>query len=82
VLGKRPEVQREFIRTQHLHAVASSCAKLPDDVFVSAATAHVCSMVNLVKLFMKRNCQPCCKITALACFIVLSCGSCVDAWRI
>jgi len=35
---KRPEVQREFIRTQHLHVVASRIAKLPDDAFVSDAT--------------------------------------------
>jgi len=32
VLRKLLEVQREFIRTQHLHVVASSIAKLPDDV--------------------------------------------------
>jgi len=32
--AKLPEVQREFICTQHLHAVASSIAKLPDDAFV------------------------------------------------
>ena len=53
VLPKLPKVQREFIRTQHLHVVASSIAKLPDDAFVSAATAGACSMVNLVRLFMK-----------------------------
>jgi len=53
VLRKLPEVQREFIRTQHLHVVASSIAKLPDDAFVSAATADACSMVNLFCLFMK-----------------------------
>jgi len=50
VLPKLPKVQWEFIRTQHLHMVASSIAKLPD---VSAATADTCSMVNLVCLFMK-----------------------------
>ena len=33
--------------------VASSIAKLPDDAFVSAATAVVCSKVNLACLFMK-----------------------------
>jgi len=48
-----PEVQREFICTQHLHMVASSIVKLPDDAFVSAATADVCTMVNLVCVFMK-----------------------------
>jgi len=48
VLRKLPEVQREFIRTQHLHVVDSSIAELPDDAFVSAATADACSMVNLV----------------------------------
>jgi len=53
VLQKLPEVQWEFIRTQHLHMAALSIAKLPDDVFVSAATANACSMVNLVCLFMK-----------------------------
>ena len=61
VLPKLPKVQREFIHTQHLHVVASSIvhvvassiAKLPDDAFVSAATAGACSMVNLVRLFMK-----------------------------
>jgi len=31
----------------------SSIEKLPDDPFVSAATADTCSMVNLVCLFMK-----------------------------
>jgi len=45
VLRKLPEVQREFIRTQHLHAVASSIAKLRDDAFVPAVTADACSMV-------------------------------------
>ena len=49
VLRKLPEVQREFIRTQHLHVLASSIAKLPD-AFVSAAAADACSMVNLVYL--------------------------------
>jgi len=55
------EVQREFIRTQHLRAVArsgqqaSSIAKLPDDPFVSAATADACFMINLVCLFMKTH---------------------------
>jgi len=53
VLRKLPEVQREFIRTQHLHAVASSIAKLRVDAFVSAATAEACSMAYLVRLFMK-----------------------------
>jgi len=53
LLRKLPEVQREFIRTQHLHVVASSIAKLPDDTFVSIATANARSMVNLVCLFMK-----------------------------
>jgi len=53
MLRKLPEVQPEFIRTQHLHVVASSIAKLSDDAFVSAATADACSMVNLVCLFMK-----------------------------
>jgi len=53
VLRKHPEVQWEFICTQHLHVVASSIAKLPDDVFVSAAMANARSMVNLVGLFMK-----------------------------
>jgi len=55
MLRKHPEVQWEFIRTQHLHAVASSIAKLPNDAFVSAATADACSMVNLVCLFMKMH---------------------------
>jgi len=36
VLRKLPEVQREFIRTQHLHVVASSIAKLPDDAVLFA----------------------------------------------
>jgi len=53
VLRKLPEVQRDFIHTQHLHVVASSIAKLHDDAFVSAATADMCFMVNLVRLFMK-----------------------------
>jgi len=53
MLQKLPEVQRDFIRTQHQRAVASSIAKLPNDAFVSAATADACSMVNLVCLFMK-----------------------------
>jgi len=53
VLPKLPKVQREFISTQQLHVVASSIAKLPDDAFVSAATADACSMINLVCLFMK-----------------------------
>jgi len=53
VLRKLPEVQWEFIRTQHLHAVASSIAKLRDDAFVPAVTADACSMVNLVRLLMK-----------------------------
>jgi len=53
VLRKFLEVQREFVCTQHLHLVASSIAKLPDDAFVSAVTANACSMVNLVCLFMK-----------------------------
>jgi len=53
MLRKLPEVQWEFIRTQHLHAVASSIAKHCDDAFVSAAMADTCSMVNLVRLFMK-----------------------------
>ena len=47
VLPKLPEVQQEFICTQHLHVVASSIAKLPDDAFVSVVTADVCFMVNL-----------------------------------
>jgi len=33
---------------QHLHMVASSIAKLPDDAFVSAVTTDACSMVDLV----------------------------------
>jgi len=53
VLRKCPEVQQEFIRTQQLHVVASSNAKLRDDAFVSAAMADACFMVNLVRLFMK-----------------------------
>jgi len=53
MLRKLPEVQQEFIRTQHLHVVASSIAKLPNDAFVSAATADTRSMVDLVCLFMK-----------------------------
>jgi len=53
VLRKLPEVQREFIRTQHLHVVASSLAKLPNDAFVSVVTADARSMVNFVCLFMK-----------------------------
>jgi len=53
VLPKLPEVQREFIRTQHLHTVASSIAKLPDDAFISVVTADTCFMINLVCLFMK-----------------------------
>jgi len=53
VLPKLAEVQREFIRTQHLHVVASSIAKFPDYVFVSVVTADACFMVNLVCLFMK-----------------------------
>jgi len=40
------------IRTQHLHVVASSIAKLPD-AFVSIVMADACSMVHLVCLFMK-----------------------------
>jgi len=57
VLRKLPEVQREFIRTQHMHAVASSTAKLLHGAFVSAATADACSMVDLVCLFMKPHLQ-------------------------
>ena len=38
----------EVYRTQLVHVVASSIAKLPDDAFVSAATADARSMVNLV----------------------------------
>jgi len=53
VLRKLQEVQREFIRTQHLHPVAPSIAKLPDDAFVSVVTAYARSMVNFVCLFMK-----------------------------
>jgi len=53
VLRKLPEVQREFIRTQLLYAVASCIAKLPDDAFVSAAMADACSMVNLACWFIK-----------------------------
>jgi len=79
VLRKLPEVQREFIRTQHLHVVASSIAKLPDDAFVSAATADAYSMVNVVCLW-NRTCY--CKITVSTCFVVLSCASCLDAWGI
>jgi len=56
VLQKLPEEQWEFI-TQHLHAVASSIAKLPNGAFVSAATADVSSMVNFVCLFMKTHLQ-------------------------
>jgi len=48
VLRKLPEIHREFIRTQHLHVVASSIAKLRDDAFVSAATADACFMVYTV----------------------------------
>jgi len=55
VLQKLPKVQREFIRTQHLHVVASSIAKLPSAAFVSAAKADACSMVNLVCLFTKTH---------------------------
>jgi len=51
VLRKLPEVQREFIRTQHLHAVASSIAKPPVDAFVSVVTADARSMVNLVCVY-------------------------------
>jgi len=39
--------------TQHLHVVASSIAKLPDDAFILAAMAGACSMGNLVRLLMK-----------------------------
>jgi len=53
VLQKLPDVQQKFIRTQHLHMVASSIAELRDYAFVSAATANACSMVNLFRLFMK-----------------------------
>jgi len=53
VLPKLPEVQLEFIRTQHLHVVASSIVKLPNDDFVSVVTADTCFIVNLVCLFMK-----------------------------
>jgi len=53
MLRKLLEVQREFIRTQHLHVVASNIAKLNDDAFILAAMADACSMVNLVCLFMK-----------------------------
>jgi len=53
VLRKLPEVQREYICTHHLHVVASSIAKLRNDAFVSTATADMCFMVNLVRLFMK-----------------------------
>ena len=49
MLRKLPEVQREFIRTQHLHVVASSIAKPPVDAFVSVVTR---SMVNLVCFFL------------------------------
>jgi len=50
MLQNLPEVQWEFIRTQHLHVVASSIAKLLDG-FVSAAMADACSIVNLVCLW-------------------------------
>jgi len=53
MLRKLLEVQREFIRTQHLHVVASNIVKLNDDAFILAAMADACSMVNLVCLFMK-----------------------------
>ena len=53
MLRKLPQVQREFICTQHLHVVASSIAKPPVDAFVSVVTADARSMVNLVCLFMK-----------------------------
>jgi len=53
MLRKLPEVQREFIRTQHLYVVASSITKPPIDTFVSVVTADARSMVNLVCLFMK-----------------------------
>jgi len=53
MLRKLPEVQREFIRTQHLHVVDSSIAKLSDYAFVSVATTDARSMVYLVCLFMK-----------------------------
>jgi len=53
MLRKLPEVQWEFIRTQHRHVIASCIAKLPSDAFVLAATADACSMINLVCLFMK-----------------------------
>jgi len=52
MLRKHPEVEREFIRTQHLHVVASSIAKLPDGAFVSVVTADASSMV-FVCSFMK-----------------------------
>jgi len=55
VLQKRPEVQQEFICTQHLHVAALSITKLRDDAFVSAPTADACSIVNLVRLFKKAH---------------------------
>jgi len=36
VLRKLLYVQQEFIRTQHMHMVASGIAKLPNDAFVLA----------------------------------------------
>jgi len=50
-LQKLPEVQREFICTQHLHVVASSIAKPPIDAFALVVTADARSIVNLVCLF-------------------------------
>jgi len=72
VLRKLPEVQREFIRTQHLHVAASSIAKLPDDAFVSAATADARFMVNFVCLFMKPHLLAL-QDNCLTCFVALSC---------
>ena len=41
----------------YVGAMVSSIAKLPDDAFVSAATADLCFMVHLVCLFMKTHLQ-------------------------
>jgi len=56
MLPKLLEVQWEFMRTQHLHVVASSIAKLPDNAFISVVTADACFMVNLSVCLWNRTC--------------------------
>jgi len=74
VLRKLPEVQREFIRTQRLHVVASSIAKLPDNAFVLVVATDARSMVNLDLLrgTFLRKLSGCVKNISAFCQLLLS----------